>query len=257
MGRMSRRPPNHALDRSSSTPLHLQIERLLRRMACGLEYRNGKRLPPEPQLADQWGVSRNTVRAAMARLMSEGLLERTPRVGTRVAVARPHVSLAEWYSFTREMRRQGIDVQDFELSLARESANGEVAAGLGVERGARIWRLRRVRGWDNVPAVLSLSWLHPSVRLTGEEDFHRPLYEVIGRLGGEEPALSREQITATQAGPGVARALRVRKTEPVLVRERVILDAKRRPIEFNRNYYRTDRYSLTLELGRPSHLSPA
>ena len=253
MRRMSRRPPNHALDRSSSTPLHLQIERLLRRMVSGPEYRSGKRLPPEPELADRWRVSRNTVRAAMTRLMSEGLLERTPRVGTRVAATRPHVSLAEWYSFSREMRRQGIEVQDFELSLARERANGEVASGLGVEKGSLIWLLRRVRGWDDIPAALSLSWLHPSLRLTGNEDFHRPLYEVIGRLGGAAPALSREQITATQAGVGVAKALRVRKSQPVLVRKRVILDTKRRPIEFNLNYYRTDRYSLTLELARPCH----
>ena len=114
---MRRRPDNLTLDRTSAVPLHLQIERLLRRMLDEAEYRNGKVLPAEPVLADRLGVSRNTLRAAMTRLESEGLLERTPRVGTRVAPRRPHVSLAEWYSFSGEMHRQGIEVQDFELTV--------------------------------------------------------------------------------------------------------------------------------------------
>lgn len=239
------------LDRNSAVPLHLQIERLLRRMLDEAEYRNGKVLPAEPVLANRLGVSRNTLRAAMTRLESEGLLERTPRVGTRVAPRRPHVSLAEWYSFSGEMRRQGIDVQDFELLVRNEPAEAEVAAALGIERGTPLWLLHRVRGWDNVPAVLSDSWLHPSIRLTGDEDFRRPLYQLIGQTAGLTPAISREQITAAQAGPRAGKALRIGKAEPVLVRQRIILDSRRRPLEFNVNYYRTDRYTLTLDLARP------
>lgn len=216
------------------------------------EYRNGKRFPTEPTLARDLKVSRNTVRAAMSRLESEGLLERKPRVGTRVAPARPHVSLAHWYSFSGEMRQQGIEVQDFNLSVRQEPADAETAAGLGIDPAAPVWLLHRVRGWDDVPAVVSDSWLHPGVRLSGSEDFRRPLYQVISEAGGTAPAVSREQITAAAAGARVARALGIRTSEPVLVRKRVILDAQGGPIEFNVNYYRTDRYTLTLDLARPA-----
>ncbi|HEY2586556.1 MAG TPA: GntR family transcriptional regulator [Tepidisphaeraceae bacterium] len=249
---MSRGRQSLILDRSSSDPLHLQIERLLRRMVSDPEYRNGKRFPTEPTLAKELKVSRNTVRAAMSRLESEGLLERKPRVGTRVAPARPHVSLAEWYSFSGEMRRQGIEVRDFELAISREPAEAEGAAGLGIDEGTPVWLLHRVRGWEDVPAVVSDSWLHPSVELTGSEDFRRPLYQVIGEAGGAAPAVSREEISAAAAGARIAKALRVAKSEPVLVRKRVILDAHGKPIEFNVNYYRTDRYTLTLDLARPA-----
>jgi GntR family transcriptional regulator len=254
---MVRDRPHLILDRNSATPLHLQIERLLRRMVSDREYRHGKRFPTESALATELKVSRNTVRAAMSRLESEGLLERKPRVGTRAVAARPHVSLAEWYSFSGEMRRQGIEVQNLELSVRHEPADAEIAAALGIDKGTRIWLLHRVRGWEDVPAVVSESWLHPRVGLKGSEDFSRPLYEVIGEAGGAAPAVSREEITAAAAGARISKALQVGKSEPVLVRKRVILDAQGGPIEFNVNYYRTDRYKLTLDLARPTAAGPA
>lgn len=236
------------LDRGSNVPLHAQIELVLRRLSREPAYRNGKLLPGEVALAERLKVSRNTVRAAMSRLESEGLLERTPKVGTRFARSRPRTNLAEWYSFTREMRRQGIEVVNFELSLSRIPADSEAASALGIERGQEVWMLRRVRGWDKVPVVLAISWLHPSLRVRSDEDFNRPLYEVLRNASGVVPAMSREDISAIGADAAVAAALRVPRGKPILLRRRTIFDRKGRPIEYNRNYYLSDRHRLTLDL---------
>lgn len=240
------------LDRSSPVPLHLQIEQALRRMVQRAEYRNGKLLPTEVSLAEQLQVSRNTLRAAMTRLEAEGLLKRTPKVGTRVERTKPHVSLSQWHSFTEEMRRQGITVENYELALSRAPAGKEVASALGLEATREVWQLRRLRGWAAVPAVLSLSWLHPALGLSGNEDFRLPLYEVIFQACGTTPAVSREEISAIQTDAALAASLAVGVGEPVLLRKRIILDGKGRPIEYNLNYYRTDRYSLTMDLESPT-----
>lgn len=42
-------------------------------------------LPTEHDLAEEFAVSRNTVRAALAALKTEGLIDRGPKVGTHVA----------------------------------------------------------------------------------------------------------------------------------------------------------------------------
>ena len=258
MGRIvSRMRPLLALDRSSDVPLHEQIEHLLRRLARRPEYRNGKLLPSEVTLARRLKVSRNTLRAAMSRLEAEGLLQRKTKVGTRVSSSRPHISLQEWYSFTREMRRQGIEVENFELSVEQMRADKQVTDAFGIRQGARVWRLQRVRGWNGVPAVVAVSWLHPSLGVTGREDFTKPLYELIGEAADVVPAVSREQISAIKATGTLARALRIQAGEPVLLRQRVILDSRQRPIEYNLNYYRTDRYTLTLDLARPAPSLPS
>jgi len=54
-------------------------------------YKVGDYLPSELALAEQFALSKNSVRAAMERLVEEGLIRKVPRVGTQVAaVGRPN-----------------------------------------------------------------------------------------------------------------------------------------------------------------------
>jgi GntR family transcriptional regulator len=244
-----KRVPAIHIDRRNAAPLHLQIERQLRALIRRQDYRNGKLLPDEVSLARDLGVSRNTLRAAVERLVREGLLVRTRRVGTRVARGGPlKTSLTDWHSFTEEMRRQGITVENLRVSARKQPAPAEVAQALGIETGTPALRLRRLRGWGGLPALLAESWLHPRLGLAEDMDFSRPLYETIARVARASPALSREELTAVATSAEQARELAVRKGTPLLLRRRTTLDRRGRPIEHNLNYYRPDRYTLTLDL---------
>ena len=57
----------------------------IRRMITGGELLHGERLPPERAFADQFGVSRGTVRDALRRLEDGGFVEKRPGSGTYVA----------------------------------------------------------------------------------------------------------------------------------------------------------------------------
>jgi GntR family transcriptional regulator len=237
------------LSREEGGPLHLQIERQLRALIRRDDYRNGKLLPDEVTLSRSLGVSRNTLRAAIERLVREGLLLRTRRVGTRVVRGGPFkTSLSDWHSFTEEMRRMGIRVENLRIGVDMLPAPEPVAQALGVSRGASVLCLRRVRGWEGVPAVLAESWLHPRLGLRADADFSQPLYEVIARAARVKPDVSREEITALPADAVLAKELSLPKGAPVLLRRRTIVDRRGQPIEYNLNYYRPDRYTLTLDL---------
>ena len=58
-------------------------QRLIRRIKTG-KYAVGDFLPSEPDLVRQEELSRSTVRAALAELEKNGMIVRTPHVGTRV-----------------------------------------------------------------------------------------------------------------------------------------------------------------------------
>ncbi len=64
------------LDPTSSKPLHVQAEELLRGLISQEEYRKGKLLPNEVELSREMNISRNTLRQAINRLVFEGLLVR-------------------------------------------------------------------------------------------------------------------------------------------------------------------------------------
>src|SRR5262249_20708385 len=118
-------------------------------------------IPDECKLATQLGVSRGTVRSGISKLVFEGLLQRKAGVGTRVASNHLESGIAAWRSFTREMAAKGITVQNYQLNYQLTPANKAAAQGLQIKANAQVWRLERLRGWDNQPKLYSVSWFHP------------------------------------------------------------------------------------------------
>jgi GntR family transcriptional regulator len=242
--------PPLRLDRRSPVPLHAQVERLLRELIRKAEYRDGKLLPDEVTLARQLGVSRNTVRAGVARLAFEGLVERKAGVGTRAAGRLVRTGLGAWHSFTREMEAKGIRVETFSRDVRHAPAGADVARALQVRPGTRVLCLDRLRGWDGEPAALFQSWLHPRLELAGTEDFERPLYALIEEASGVAADQAHEELEAVGADARLAGCLRVRRGAPLLRRRRVVADPGGRPIEFAIVHYRSDRFTLTMDIRR-------
>ena len=244
-----------SLDSKNPAPLHSQVESLIRKLIAEPSYQEGKLLPPEAQVATELGISRNTVRAAISRLVQEGLLERRAGVGTRALKQTTSTKLGDWASFTGEMLQKGIRVQTFAIEAAMVTASDEVFRSLRIQRrhkGERLLRMARVRGYDDIPAVYSISWFHPRTGLEAGDDFSVPLYELIHRKSSLVAQISREEIRATIADEPLAARLDCEVGLPILERRRVAEDAKGKRMEFNLNYYRGDRftYSINIEKDR-------
>jgi GntR family transcriptional regulator len=96
------------IDHKSATPLHMQVEMLLRELIKEPKYINGALFPKEVDIAKKLGISRNTVRQAISKLVIEGYLERKKGVGTKVASQNISTQLKSWMSFTREMKKREL-----------------------------------------------------------------------------------------------------------------------------------------------------
>jgi GntR family transcriptional regulator len=246
----SARPRSARLVAQSGIPLHVQAEARLRELIAEPRFAtDGEFLTDEVSLASRWGISRNTLRQAIARLVTEGRLRRVPGQGTRVLAEPIRSEAGAWASFTREMRERGVVVKNFETVLKKATPPEDVAADLGMKPGEETWFLSRLRGWDGNPVILAESWLSPEIELTGDERFDKePLYEVLQQVARVSPARSAETVRAVKAPKTVSESLRVRAGDPVLLRRRITFDAKRQPVEVNLNWCHGDRYALALEL---------
>ena len=229
-------------------PLHAQTEQLLRKLIQQREYADGGLLPDEVSLSRTLGISRNTLRAAITRLVAEGCLERKAGVGTRVIEPRVKSGVGAWHSFTREMEAKGIRVETFSIKVCSLAAPADVARSLQITAGTKILCVDRVRGWDSQPEVHFRSYLHPRLGLTEKSDFSQPLYELIKAESSLVADQSFEEFTAVTADKTLARLLAVKIGTALLRRERRVLDMGRRPIEFSVVHYRCDRFRLTLTL---------
>jgi len=238
------------LNHRSALPLHAQAQEWLRALIRRPEYHAGALLPEEISLAAKLGISRGTLRAAIAQLVQEGLLERRAGVGTRVRSLPAESGIGAWRSFSQEMARKGIRVENYREDFALAEADDAAARALQLKPRAKLWRLDRVRGWAGRPVLHSRSWFHPRLGLTGLEEFSKPLYEVIEAATGAVAEKAREEFVAVAASALLARLLAVKRGEPLLLRSHTVFDTGGRPLEFAQVHYVSQRFALTLEIRR-------
>lgn len=230
-------------------PLHIQAEEFLRKMIKEEDYKNGKLLPSETEMSEQLGISRNTLRQAINTLVNEGLLVRRKGIGTRVIQKSIVGGIQNWYSFSQEMKMLGIEIRNYELHISHKKPTEEIYSFFSsnnITTNERELVLERVRGNKEYPFVYFISYFNPIIGMTGEEDFTKPLYEILESQYHIIVKTSKEEISAQLAGDFIAEKLEISPNDPILVRKRFVYDTNNVPIEYNIGYYRADSFTYTI-----------
>jgi len=169
----------------------------LRRAVITGTWPPGDKLPNEDALAEQFGVSRATIREAVRGLVEEGYLARRHGSGTYVT-ARPLLrnSLDTNFSYSAYLESTGVRAGRRILGLRTIPASDLVAEQLHVEPGGRIVELRRVRTADDRPAVYSVDHLLGSI-VDAERDAEALGGSIYALLAGHgHPVRHAEAIVA-------------------------------------------------------------
>ena len=241
------------IDHKSKLPLHVQVEDHLRKLIGMEKHLKGAFLPKEVELANRLGVSRNTIRQATNKLENEGLIVRKKGVGTRVAQKKSLMTgLDHWYSFTQEMQEKGIVVTNLQLRIEWVHVNETICNFFHIEADKKILKLSKLKGEESgEPIVYFESWFHPRIGVTEKADFDRPLYSMLEEQYGVVVHRSSENISARAAGI-LSRKLKVDGNFPVLFRERFVYDIGDRPVEYNVGYYRSDKFTYSIDIKKGS-----
>jgi len=228
---------------SDFTPRYHEIEQALRERADRLD--PDSPLPSEAQLCEEFGVSRMTARAAVQRLVQDGLVYRVPGRGTFVAAARANRTAGHILSFSDEMRRKGRVPSSRVIERRQRRATEVEERRLGVRD---VVVLRRVRLADGKPLVLEQA-VFPADRvsdtLAGDLE-HASLFETLV-TAGLVPTSGTAALAAEAATAEDARLLRVRKGAPLLVERRLIHDQDGKPLEWTESRYIGSRYGIDVD----------
>jgi GntR family transcriptional repressor for pyruvate dehydrogenase complex len=121
--------PFEALSRRETLPD--EIARRISDEIAGRRFAPGDRLPTEAALAGSFGVSRNVVREAIARLKSEGLVETRQGLGAFVAEAAPRAFRIEPERLQEDDLRHVLELRlHVEMGAAALAAERRTAAQL-------------------------------------------------------------------------------------------------------------------------------
>ena len=231
-------------------PLYRRIQAELRARIERGELAPGTQVDTELSLMTRFGVSRATVRQALAGLVAEGRLEIRRGLGTYVRPPAMEHALGGFYTFSREIERHGMMPGTRVLGLAVVPAEGGVAAALGVPVGSPVVALSRIRLADDDPLVSETSYL-PAALFPGLErvDFTRArLYDTLVAQYGVRPVRAREVFDPVLLTTVEADVLGGRRGDPALRVERTAYDKDGIIIEYCRSTLRGDRYRYSVEL---------
>lgn len=239
-----------SIDHKSPIPLHIQAEQLLRELIKDPAYQGGKLLPNEVELAKKLAISRTTLRQAINKLVYDELLIRKKGFGTKVATSKISSKAMNWLSFSQEMKARGITIKNYELHVSWVLPDEHVASFFEIGTEKKIVKMERLRGSADEPFVYFISYFHPRIGLTGEEDFKRPLYEMLEEQHLTIANLSKEEISALKADKFVASKLEIETGSPVLFRKRFVYDQGDRPMEYNIGFYKAESFVYSVESRR-------
>ena len=242
-------PAPPPINRGPGTTVHAQIEDWLAELISVGRLAPGDRMPTEQDLAAWLGVSRMTLRHALASLARRGLVTRTVgrRGGTFVAESKLEQDLTTLASFSEQLRRHGMVAGARVLSAAERSAGPVAAAALEVPEGAVLYEVRRVRLGDGRPIALEHS-LFPAALFPGMLGcrLDGSLYELLEANYGQRPCRARESLEPVTAGVREAEALEVKEGAALMLVERTAYTDEGTPVEFARDLFRGDRTRLVM-----------
>jgi len=175
----------------------------------------GERLPSEPALAMQFGVSRASLREAMRTFETQGIIQRKQGSGTYVnhlpQVIESGLEVLE--SIETMANRIGMSIRHTTLEIGRRNASDEECRLLGMTYPAEVTSVKRVMLAKNHPVAylvdtLPLEILKPEDLKNG---FTGSVLDFLMQRGKPALLASRAEIQAAIATSQVARALGIQR----------------------------------------------
>ena len=220
-------------------PLAVQIARLLRRRLQQSGAKDG-RLPSEPELAEQFEVSRGTIRQALVILEREGIVFRRQGSGTFVNeyVLRIEARAETAYEFGDLLRRSGF-TPTIQVVEAREEVHDELVELLEIPPGTPCLTIRKLFLADGEPAIYNTDII-PKTLGYGEysdEELHQSIFKFLREQCGQETVQMLSEIIPTIVNDELAELLKMDPGAPLLQFDEVHQNKLYKPLFFSRNYY--------------------
>lgn len=241
------------LDRSTPVPLHVQITEAIRDRIGAGEWPVHYRLKPEPELAEDLGVSRGTLRRALRTLIAEGLLVQIRGKGTFVTAAELEPALAqELTTLSEDFSARGIVTDVIVEDCRLTTAPRPVAALLDIAPQSEVLHLERIRATADGPVAYLVNIVRADLA-PGIETTDFTSASLFGTLETEfdlSVATARRTFIAEAADEAVASALQVAVGSPVQYLQQVSYLGDGRAVEYSDVWINSSRLRVTSVLSR-------
>lgn len=237
------------LDRDGSTPLYRQLKRLLLLSIAEGRYKPGDRLPSESEFSRTYGVSRHSIRQALASLVVEGRIVSRQGDGYYVNARRIRRELPVLTGYTAVMRDAGLDSQIAVLRQELTLEPAEIAATLNGIPGLQVAEVERLAYLAGEPVALLADYFHPRLAdaVMNRELANQPLYEFVEKQTGVGAVRAPTVLSVDFADQRTSALLRVSEGTPLIRLDIWTYGENDFLFSASCARYRSDRFEFTLE----------
>lgn len=222
-------------DRSTYQRLQYELSDLIQNTP------KGSKLPSEPLLAEQLGVSRATLREAMRTFESQGMLKRQQGVGTFVVGPTLIIDsgLEVLESIETLAERIGLEVSMGRFELTHIQATAEQARQLNLAEGDPVIEVRRVIIAHDDPVAYLVDNLpeHVLDPETLATRFTGSVLDLLINIGDPPLSTSKTEISAIHSPVDVAKALNIQRGDTLLLLKARLFNQAGDPVDYSHSYF--------------------
>ncbi|MEV6899633.1 GntR family transcriptional regulator [Amycolatopsis sp. NPDC051372] len=236
----------------TEVPLHSRIRETIEGRLRDGEWPAQHRLPSEPELAEEFKVSRMTVRQAVQHLVNEGLLYRRRGVGTFVSPRTVQRDLTKLTSFSEDAQDKGLRPRSEVRGVKVVPADEHVALKLDIPVGELVTRVERLRHLDEHPIALQTVWIPHRLcpELAETDAASGSIYDYLENHHHYRLAWGVQTMTARQPRRDERQILQLPRSAALMCVERTTFLDDGTPIELSEAVYNSEEQSFTITLHR-------
>lgn len=235
------------LQRESGIALWRQIADRIHDTVIPAAGGSGARIPPEQKLAEQFGVNRHTVRAAISALVREGVLRSERGRGNFIEKQRRITyPISRRTRFSAAMHGQADRIEGRLLGHALEPANNVVARELEIAAGASVTRMETLGSADGIPLSRATGWYNAQLlpNIIAAYERTRSITAAFAEHGVDDYVRRRTTVEARHAGPADQHDLSLASGAIVFVTRYVSCDTAGTPLQYAETRFPADRIQL-------------
>lgn len=238
------------LNRESGVPLYMQIRESIREEILKGKFNQGQQISPENDLAEQYGVSRLTVRQGLEGLMNDGIIYKERGVGTFVSRSSVQANYSRLTSFTRDVIDQGKSPSSKLLDIETCTDRTDIQLKTDLPLGTSFYCIHRVRLVDSQPVAIQHSYVPQDISPKNLEQYDWSTQSLFNLMetDGIIAKSAIEKISACLVDERHSEHLDLALGEPLIYIERITYGQKGTPIEYVEMYNRPDRYDCVVHL---------
>lgn len=242
------------IDKNSVIPVYYQLAKLIEKSIYEGKLKPGDALPPENELVRRLGISRMTVRRAIAELTNAGLLYTQKGKGTFVARPQLENMVFELGDFREEIKKRGMEPRVKILSTKIVRADELLAKKLEVPLGTPCLYLRLLTSANDIPLIYEHKYMvfskkKPILEFELRDPALTNFTDLVSAYGEGMPAMSKMVLHASVVTEEEADVLKVKRHTPVFVVEQTLYNRDKKPIGWGKAVFRGDRFKFTSYVG--------